>query len=309
MKLLIADDDAVSRKLLEGILKGWGHQVSVATNGNEAWQILQENDAPRLAILDWMMPGMDGVQLCQSIRARPKQHYTYILLVTAKARKDEIIRGLEAGADDYLSKPYDPQELKARLISGRRILDLQEELIAAREAMSLHANRDHLTGAWNRRMIMEILERELNRSQREGCPLSVILVDLDHFKAVNDTYGHLAGDEVLRESVKRMDAAIRPYDLMGRWGGEEFLIVVPNINGESAQKLAERLRSRIAAEPVTAQDHTISITASFGVVVYGGTGPVCSQTLLHDADLALYQAKEGGRNQVRTRDFLENVPR
>jgi diguanylate cyclase (GGDEF)-like protein len=305
VKILVADDDLFSRKILENLLTGWSYQVTVASTGDEALSALRGPDAPRLAILDWVMPGPDGSQICRALRGRKEGRYTYILLVTAMSKKEDIIRGLEAGADDYLAKPYDPLELKARLIAGRRILDLQEELIAAREAMRYQATRDFLTGAWNHRAIMEILERELARTHREGTSLGVILGDLDHFKKINDTHGHRAGDAVLRETARRMEVGMRPYDYLGRYGGEEFLVVVPGGDHESTARLAERLRQRLASEPIFHEDQSIRVTGSFGVAVRTGQEAVRLHTLLDEADKALYRAKRQGRNRV---DCTPTVP-
>lgn len=303
-RILIADDDLVSRTIMKGVLASWGYQVLVATNGDEAWDILRLPDAPQLAILDWIMPGKDGSTVCQLVREHARDRYTYLLMVTAKSRKEEIVQGLEIGADDYLVKPYEPLELKARLIAGRRILQLQEDLIAAREAMRERATKDPVTGAWNRGAILEILERELARVERERAPFGVILADLDHFKRVNDTWGHLAGDAVLREAVSRFTQLTRQYDCVGRYGGEEFLILISNHDIDRASQTAERLREAICAEPIRFGGQEIPITASFGVTGYGGQGSISVSDLLQKADEALYQAKNGGRNRVVTTPYL-----
>ena len=298
MKILIADDDLISRKMLQGILTEWGYDVIVTTNGDEALRALQLDNAPMFAILDWVMPGLDGSQVCQAIRERQGDKYVYLLLMTTKSQKSDLIRGLEAGADDYLTKPYDPLELKARIIAGRRVIDLQEQLIAAREAMRQQATCDSLTGAWNHRAIMEILERELVRSRRENRPFGVIMGDLDHFKSVNDTYGHLAGDAILREVSRRMGSAVRPYDQMGRYGGEEFLFVLPGCDQANTLKLGERIRELIAQSPVPHLDKLIQVTISLGATTYIPPEPVELYDLLHAADAALYRAKGAGRNRV-----------
>jgi diguanylate cyclase (GGDEF)-like protein len=306
MRILVANDELISRTMLVGMLVEWGYEVVVATNGNEARQLLQEKGAPQLAILDWVIPGMDSGQVCQTLRQQRQGRYAYILLVTEK--KDEIIQGLEFGADDCLIKPYDSRELRARLIAARRILELQEGLIAAYETMRCQAMKDFLTGAWNHRTILEILEREMSRAQREASPLGVIMADLDNFKQVNDTLGHLAGDAVLREVVRRMGDALRPYDLIGRYGGEEFLIVVPGGDQETIVKVAERLRQRIGDQPVLNGEQSIQVTASLGVAAYGGSGLGYPHALLHEADMALYCAKNQGRNQVQFVEPRRAVP-
>ncbi len=218
--------------------------------------------------------------------------------MTAKTQKRDIISGLEAGADDYLTKPYDPLELRARVLAGRRVLELQEELIAAREAMRHQATRDFLTGAWNHRAIMEILDREMNRARREAKPLGIMMADLDHFKRVNDVHGHLGGDAVLREASGRMASTVRPYDQIGRYGGEEFLIVLPGCDVESLLKLGERIRERIAGALMLYSEQAIAVTTSIGAAVFVPPNPIESVAFLQKADEALYRAKNGGRNRV-----------
>src|SRR5271169_1382671 len=296
-RILIAEDDPVSRRLLELFLVKWGFEVSIATTGTEALQMLERLDAPRLAILDWMMPGMEGVQVCQKLRESADRKYVYVLLLTARTQKEDLLQGLESGADDYLTKPFDSQELRARLHVGQRILDLQDQLIAAGEELLYRATHDNLTGVVNRGVIMDTLRKERARQAREGGSFGIVLMDLDHFKYVNDTYGHLAGDEVLRETAQRMTAHIRPYDSVGRYGGEEFLIVVPFADGPRTQALAERIRRAIEAKPMLVNSIPISVTASLGVTASVNSSPRDAQEILRLADAALYRAKELGRNR------------
>jgi len=202
VKILIADDEPVSRRMLQGLLTKWGYEVVAAEDGKVAWERLITPDAPRIALLDWMMPERNGVDVCRDMRLQRPEPYTYILLLTAKDAKESVVEGLDSGADDYLTKPFHPQELKARLRVGIRLLELEDTLVQAREAMRFKATHDALTGIWNRGTILETLERETLRSRREGTSLGVIIGDLDHFKSVNDTYGHLIGDRVLRETVE-----------------------------------------------------------------------------------------------------------
>lgn len=296
MRILVAEDDPVSRYLLEAFLVKWGYEVIVAADGVEAWQALQHDNAPQLALLDWMMPGMDGVEICRRVRKRAAEPYTYILLVTAKGQKQDILEGLEAGADDYLTKPFDPQELRARLRVGRRILELQEQLIQAREELRAQATHDPLTGLWNRAAILETLQRELARAERQRTPVAIIMADVDHFKQINDAYGHLAGDAVLGEVSQRMRAAIRSYDAIGRYGGEEFLIVTSGCDVTIALKLAERVRSCVSREPINIAGGTFPATLSLGVAASSEAGD--ADQLVRAADAALYRAKNSGRNRV-----------
>src|SRR5712691_10640744 len=251
MRILIADDSIVSRHLLDATLRKWGYEVVVACDGAEAWNALQGEDAPKLAILDWVMPGLTGLDVCRNVRAdgKDKDIYTYILLLTSKSLREDLIEGMEAGADDYLTKPFDQHELKVRLRAGTRIIELQRELVGAREALREQATKDFLTRIWNRSSILDILGRELARGSRENRPVGVVLADLDHFKLVNDTYGHFAGDAVLREFARRMRSSICSYDAIGRYGGEEFLIVLPGCDADVTGKQAERMRLALASEP------------------------------------------------------------
>lgn len=298
MKILVADDDPINRRLLQVSLVHWNYEVILARDGGEAWDVLQREDAPKLAILDWMMPGMDGLEICREVRKRNDKFYTYIILLTANIRKEDIIVGLEAGADDYLTKPFERNELKARLRTGRRILELQEQLLSATDALQNQLAHDPLTGMLSRTAILETLRIELIRSQREQTTVGILMADVDHFKLVNDTYGHMAGDTVLREVTKRMHSSVRPYDAVGRYGGEEFLIVLPGCDISGMSMWAERMRNAIGKVPVDAPEGMISVTLSVGATVGGGTIPAELEGLLRTADAALYEAKNRGRNRV-----------
>jgi diguanylate cyclase (GGDEF)-like protein len=298
MKVLIADDSILSRHLLEATLRKWNYEVMVACDGKEAWEMLDRPDAPTLAVLDWVMPGLSGLDICRLVRKANREPYTYILLLTSKNLKEDVIEGLEAGADDYITKPFDQNELNVRLRAGRRIVELQAELMKAREELREEATHDSLTRIWNRPAILEILQREVERAVRENVPVSVVMVDLDHFKAVNDSHGHVAGDAVLCEAVRRMQMSMRKYDAIGRYGGEEFLIVLPGCDRENSCKQAERLRTAIAQDPMMLSEAAISVAASFGVTTVGDAAKVTPELLIRAADEALYQAKREGRDRV-----------
>ena len=298
MKILIAEDDAISRRLLDTILRKWGYEVVVAFNGKQAWEELQKEDAPRLAILDWMMPEMDGVEVCGKVRDRTGSPYIYILLLSAKSQREDMVKGMESGADDYITKPFDANELKVRLRAGRRILDLQTQLMNAQEALRDQANRDSLTGILNRHAIFETFHRELARAQREGNQLAVVMLDIDHFKALNDTHGHMAGDAVLREFSRRITKSLRPYDSAGRYGGEEFLVALPGCDLDAAVRHAERLRNLICDEAFTTSEGSHTISCSLGVACTSSASPADAEALIRAADNALYRAKRNGRNRV-----------
>ncbi|MGH9711329.1 MAG: response regulator, partial [Candidatus Acidiferrales bacterium] len=201
MKVLLVDDDPVSRMWLLPLLDKWGCDVQVARDGASAWTALQAADCPRLVLMDWMMPGVSGVEVCRKLRARHAEPYTYVILLTARNDQQDVIEGLESGADDYLTKPCNPAELRARIRIGERILQMQGDLIQARELVRFKSTHDLLTGAWSRGSTLDMLERELSRAKREKHPLGLILIDFDHFKNINESMGQLAGDEVLREAA------------------------------------------------------------------------------------------------------------
>lgn len=298
MKALIAEDNPGFRLALERLLKKWGYDAIAAVNGKEALEILIGDDPPRLAILDWMMPELDGVEVCRRVREQNREPYIYILLLTAKDTAEELIEGMEAGADEYLRKPVNTQELRVRLRAGRRIIDLQEELVRARELLRKQASIDCLTEFYNRGAMMGMLNRELKRAERESTTLSLIMADLDHFKQVNDRFGHAAGDAVLREAARRMAACVRPYDAACRYGGEEFVIVMPGCELNDAIARAEDMRVQLAATPIHVPEGIVHVTCSLGVTATSGPACFDSAALLHEADEALYVAKDKGRNRV-----------
>lgn len=296
--VLVADDDALSRAMLVSSLQKWGFKVISAADGLEAWKILCQENAPNLIILDWMMPGLSGIELCQRIRARKDAPYAYVLLLTARDDRQDLLQGLTAGADEYLTKPFDAGELQARLRAGTRILSLQDALLRKEEQIRFEAMHDHLTGLWNRGAVLDFLEREMARALRTSQPVAVMMADVDHFKSVNDTYGHLVGDVALREVARRLASSARQYDWVARYGGEEFMAVVAGCDERLVGHYAERLRMQVAASPVHTGAGDLQITISIGASVVVPAKGIDCDTLLQAADDALYRAKGAGRNRI-----------
>ncbi len=307
MKILVAEDDATSLFMLQSLLMKWGYDVIAASDGNEALSILQGDDPPLLAILDWMLPGESGPEICRRLASRARlqegsdggdemgKPYQYIIILTVKGEKENVVAGLKAGADDYITKPFDAHELQMRVMVGKRILDLQEQLRNA-------ALYDALTGLLNRRAVIERLEEEFHRTSRSGKPLNVALLDIDHFKNINDTYGHASGDAVLVECARRIKESVRPYDVTGRYGGEEFLLIFSDLEECRADDVCERVRNAFQSAPFFPAEHDgeraeIEITVSIGICEYS-EGVENVDALLAGADKALYRAKEKGRNRV-----------
>jgi diguanylate cyclase (GGDEF)-like protein len=296
VRVLVADDDVTSRRILEAILKKWGLEPTVVSDGLAAHAALVQPDAPALALLDWNMPGLEGPQVCRLIRRRETSNPPYVILLTARGEKGDIVKGLDAGANDYVSKPYDSEELRARIGVGTRMLELQADLARARDALAYQASHDALTGLPNRRAVLEALERELARSAREDGVLSVAVCDLDHFKNVNDTWGHPAGDKVLNAFASVVKGCLRAYDVVGRFGGEEFLLIAPGAKPSAESGVFERVCRSVAAASATTEAGVITFTVSIGVAGVCGKGE--AEALLASADAALYRAKAEGRNRV-----------
>jgi len=296
MKILIADDDFTSRIVLAQVLKNLGHEVIETEDGDQAWAVLQAPDAPRFAILDWVMPGLEGPELARRVRSLQQDRSPYLIILTSRSEKEAVIEGLEAGADDFLSKPFNTGELRARVDVGRRILELQDKLIESRDTLAHQASHDALTGLPNRRAILEQLGKELARTSRMDVSLAVGLCDLDHFKQVNDRYGHQTGDEALCGFAKVLGESVRAYDSVGRIGGEEFLVILPMKAGADWRSAFEVLGRRIAEAIIPTRSGPLSLTASIGVVCAGTTSTV--DGILESSDQAMYQAKHRGRNCV-----------
>jgi len=307
MRVLIAEDDIISSRVLEDKLTNWGYDVLIAKDGEAAWNLLLEDaripkkpgeESIRLAVIDWEMPKMDGVELCRKIRSTfttNRKSYIYVILLTGRNHQDDIIAGLGAGADDYITKPYNHMELEVRLMNGQRIIQLEDSRIE-------YANTDCLTNLWNRNKILEFLGEEIERGRRQGHPTAVIWVDIDHFKQVNDTYGHLIGDQVITEVASRLKNSMRPYDKIGRIGGDEFLAVIPTCRREHVENIAERLRMIISDSPVDTESGKLPISISVGGTSSELSPSVSGKALIDASDQALYQAKKAGRDRAMILD-------
>jgi two-component system cell cycle response regulator len=294
MKVLVS----AGEKLLHNTLRRFGYEVIVSENGTQALERLFEIDGPKVAIINWEMKDISGAEVCKTLRRGCVEPYIYTILLTSKSQKDELLDVFEFGADDYLVKPFDGYELRAKLIVAKRILDLQDRLVSMREDLRARATHDSLTGLWNRQATMEALAREIDRSTREGKPCGLILADVDHFKLINDAFGHQAGDEVLKETAGSLCAAVRPYDVVGRYGGEEFLVIAPGCNSATIVERAEEVRSDIESKSMRTSKGNISITLSLGAIAAMPGSDLTTKSLIRSADEALYLAKRGGRNRV-----------
>ncbi len=298
MKILLAEDDRVTRRLLESQLKKWGYSVLLAEDGEEALEVLGRPDGPRLALLDWMMPKLDGTQVCVHLRESGREDYVYVVLLTSRSKKEDVAAGLEAGADDYVVKPFDPTELKARLHVGERVIGFSQGLLSANAMLRTLAMTDDLTGLLTHGAILSRLHEEHARHSRTGLPLGLIMADIDHFKAVNDTFGHDVGDEVLAYVAGAIRRSCRPYDVVARYGGEEFLIILPATDMAHAASAAERIRTTVkkGAPGLRGPEH--GVTVSLGVACLRFNRPMSPEELLRCADQAMYNAKKEGRDRV-----------
>lgn len=314
--VLVVEDEPVSRLRLVKTLAKAGYEVVAVENGRQAVGAMEKRHFP-LVLTDWMMPGMDGLQLCRWIRERPAQGYVFVVLLTARDNKSDMIQGLEAGADDYLIKPFIPAELFARLKTGRRFLEQERSLQLACEAIRRLSKTDPLTGCYNRGYLNERLPQEVLRARRFQHCLSLVICDIDHFKRVNDTYGHPAGDQVLIAFVGWIQGAIRNHvDWLARYGGEEFVMILPETDLTGAACMARRLLKGVSERDLQVGAERIRITVSMGVTGFGPQTPedlISPENLVHQADRGLYLSKSQGRNRVSvmplepvTRDELPN---
>ncbi|MEA2006280.1 MAG: diguanylate cyclase [Acidobacteriota bacterium] len=309
MKILIVEDETISRIVLARTLEKQKYEVLKAKDGQEGWEIFKkEKDDIYIVILDWLMPKINGLQLCSMIKNATLSHYVYIIFLTGKRDIKDIVKGLEAGADDYLTKPFDRKELLARVNVGLRIIKLESALKEANEKLHILAITDSLTEILNRRAVIDSLIKEISRSGRERKPLCIAMLDIDHFKAINDTYGHVAGDKVLKEVVTRAKAGLRPYDIIGRFGGEEFVLGIVNTDQEKSIEITERIRKNICEKPIRVERKNLNVSVSIGLTNITPPEIIDPNGVLDEmikiADDALYEAKEMGRNKVIYKELL-----
>ncbi|MCK5220996.1 MAG: diguanylate cyclase, partial [Candidatus Aminicenantes bacterium] len=295
INLLIAEDDRVIRKIIEKSMKECGYNVFCVSDGEEAYRILENNNI-QIAILDWMLPGIEGIELSRRIRSDKEKNYTYIILLTSKKEQADMIDGFSAGVDDYITKPFDTNDLKARVKTGKRIIELQNQLIESQNRLREQATHDGLTNLLNRNAIFEIIEMEFARALRDKSPMGMIMMDIDHFKKINDTYGHQTGDDILQEVALRLKNGIRPYDNIGRYGGEEFLVVLPNCSIDQMLKVADRLRLKISGKKFKTRTKSLDVSISMGIIVAEYPYDKSPELLIKVIDKALYEAKDRGRN-------------
>lgn len=293
MNALVVEDDKAARLILQNWLESLGYEVMTAQNGEDGWSAMAGERVPKLILLDWSVPGLDGIELCRRLRARSWPYYPYVIMIAGRNHRDDVAHALESGADDYLAKPFEIADLEARLKVAGRILMLQDQLIKDREEYRTLAMKDPLTQVWNRTAFLDLLSRELNRSVRQKTEVGLLFLDLDHFKSVNDSLGHLAGDFVLMEITRRLSKMLRSYDFIGRFGGEEFCVALPGCPSDVVGRRAEMIRCAITADPVRVGNIDIPVTVSIGATASGKSSAI---DLVAVADVALYRAKTAGRN-------------
>ncbi len=297
LQVLVVDDSPVYRKLIEHTLEDGGYAPLFAKTGSEALELYAQH-APAIVITDWMMPDFSGPELCERIRGQAQRAYTYIIVLTSISEKDNVVKGLAAGADDYLTKPFDPGELLARIGVGRRTIGLHREIEAKNKLLEEMAHTDSLTGLPNRRAIEEWAARQLRGAARHGFAMWVAHADLDNFKSINDSYGHDAGDRVLQKFGEVLRESTRASDISGRMGGDEFLLVMTHLDEKSTRLTVERLRKQFATLKFSFAGDVVSVTASFGIAGFQGKEPPDFTKLVRQADKALYNGKRAGRNRV-----------
>ncbi len=305
MKMLIVEDDPFVQKVVKKVFAGMGFEVLSCGDGATALDFIK-NDRIQFAVVDWILPEMDGLTLCRRVRKLKLSRYIYIIVLTSRNRKEDLVQALDAGADDYIAKPFDESELAARARVGMRIIQLENKLVNNQKRLMKLAKEDPLTGILNRRALFDGILKEINRASREGAGVATILVDADNFKAINDTHGHIAGDVALAEFARRLQDSCREYDLLGRYGGEEFLVFLPRTDRDGAIRVAERIRSSLRKKPMVFGDHTVELGASLGVCAYtfdksnkrADNVEAVLDEMIKRTDYALYMAKKEGKNRV-----------
>ena len=302
MRVLLADSDPDRLRQLEGWLRKWGYDVTPSRNGMDAWSKLESERVPIVAILAWRMEGMLGIDVCRRLRLHPDLPTAYVMLLVDARGQEDLLDGINAGSDDFLIAPLDPFETRARIRTGARIVETELALKASQDALRVQSTRDAVTGSWNHASILDMLQKERERARRKSGSVGVVLADLDEFRKVNESLGHPVGDEVLREAARRMNSSVRPYDAVGRYGGEEFLIVLPGSDGLGALTVAERIREGFANRPVLTSAGPVPVTLSLGVAAEGGEAAGDGSALLLAAGSALVRAQRGGRNRAALAD-------
>jgi two-component system cell cycle response regulator len=302
MRALIADSDPDRLRELESWLGKWGHDATAVRTGLEAWSRLETEKEPLIVVLAWRTEALAGIDVCRKLRLQPDLPSHYVLLLTEREDGEDLRDGVNAGADDFLFAPLDSVEIKARVRTGARIVDLERALRASQDALRVQSTRDGVTGSWNHASILDLLQKERERARRKSGSVGIVLADLDGFRQVNETLGHQVGDEVLREAARRMNSSVRPYDAVGRYGGKDFLIVLPGSDGLGALTVAERIRESFSRRPVRTSAGDVPVTLSLGVAAEGGDTPGDESALLQAADAALRRAQQGGHNRVALAD-------
>jgi diguanylate cyclase (GGDEF)-like protein len=302
MRVLLADSDSDRLRQLEGWLRKWGYEVTPSRNGVDAWSKLEAERVPIVAILAWRMEGMLGIDVCRRLRLHPDLPTAYVLLLVDHRGQEDLLDGINGGADDFLIAPLEPVETRARIRTGARVVETELALKASQDALRIQSTRDGVTGSWNHASILDMLQKERERARRKSGSVGVVLADLDEFRKVNENLGHPVGDEVLREAARRLNSTVRPYDAVGRYGGEEFLIVLPGSDGLGALTVAERIREGFANRPVLTSAGPVPVTLSLGVAAEGGEAGGDGSALLLAAGSALVRAQRSGRNRAALSD-------
>ncbi len=302
MRVLLADSDPDRLRQLEGWLRKWGYDVTPSRNGVDAWAKLEAERVPVIAILAWRMEGMLGIDVCRRLRLHPDLPTAYVLLLVDHRGQEDLLDGINGGADDFLLAPLEAVETRARIRTGARIVETELALKASQDALRVQSTRDGVTGSWNHASILDTLQKERERARRKSGSVGVVLADLDEFRKVNENLGHPVGDEVLREAARRLNSSVRPYDAVGRYGGEEFLIVLPGSDGLGARTVAERIREGFANRPVLTSAGPVPLTLSLGVAAEGGEAGGDGSALLLAAGSALARAQKSGRNRAALAD-------